>query len=163
MAKGRKRRCVQFLMLFLLLFYQKVKIRTKEASKYKADLKRMQKLYSLLNQWIVIEICGKHMEKPLEERGYKTAAVYGMGELGQRLAEKLEIGSNLTVIYGIDRNAAKISTIVPVYDLESALKLSKPDVVILTIYSKDEGLLNALRTGFSCPVMRLEDLLNETK
>lgn len=151
------------LLLLLFIFYQRIKIKTKEALKYKDDLKRMKKLYAVLNRWLVLEICNKNIGEILEKKGYRTAAVYGMGELGQRLTEKLETGSKMEVLYGMDRNAQIISALVPVYRLEEALKFGEPDVVILTAYSRDDSLMNRLQAGFSCPIIRIEELLNEAE
>lgn len=152
---------VLFFVSFLL--YINLTVKKKEALEYKKNLKRMQQLYATANKWMRLELCKKDFSKILIKRGYKTAVIYGMGELGQRLLEKLELCNGIHVLYGIDQNADNISTIIPVYQLEKALRLNAPDVVILTMYSKDDSLTEKLQKAFMCPIWSLEELLNEAE
>lgn len=159
--KMDRKALVLFFVSFLL--YINLTVKKKEALEYKKNLKRMQQLYATANKWMRLELCKKDFSKILIKRGYKTAVIYGMGELGQRLLEKLELCNGIHVLYGIDQNADNISTIIPVYQLEKALRLNAPDVVILTMYSKDDSLTEKLQKAFMCPIWSLEELLNEAE
>lgn len=163
MGKKKMDRKAMGLLFVSFLLYINLTIKKKEALEHKKNLKRMQRLYATANKWLRLELCKKDFGKILTEKGYQTAVIYGMGELGQRLLEKLELYKSIDVLYGIDQNADQISAIIPVYQLEKALKLNAPDVVILTMYNKDEHLSNMLKEGFKCPVWSLEELLNETE
>ena len=147
--KMDRKALVLFFVSFLL--YINLTVKKKEALEYKKNLKRMQQLYATANKWMRLELCKKDFSKILIKRGYKTAVIYGMGELGQRLLEKLELCNGIHVLYGIDQNADNISTIIPVYQLEKALRLNAPDVVILTMYSKDDSLTENCKKHLCVP------------
>lgn len=163
MRKKKMDRKALVLLLVSLPLYINLTVKKKEALEYKKNLKRLQRLYATANKWLRLELCKKDFSKILEKRGYKTVVIYGMGELGQRLLEKLELCNSIHVLYGIDQNADQISAIIPVYQLEKALQLNAPDVVILTMYSKDDSLTDKLQKTFMCPIWNLEELLNEAE
>lgn len=58
--------------------------------------------YQLLNQWLVYRQQGRSAAEYLEKKGYRSAAIYGMGLLGERLFDDLR-GSAVEVRYGIDQ------------------------------------------------------------
>lgn len=141
--------------------YMCLKMEKKKVFEYKKRLKKIQKLYMITNKWLSIEICGKKIDEIIIKNGYKKIALYGMGDLGQRLSEKLGISEKVDVLYVIDQNAENMSMIVPVYPLEKALQLEEPDLIIITAYCSDNCLVNLLRKNFLCPVWTIEELLNE--
>ena len=68
---------------------RKIKSQEKEVEKYRA-------YYNMLNQWMVLKQEGKSLEKYFIDNGYKTVAIYGMGEMGNRLYEELK-GTSIEV------------------------------------------------------------------
>ncbi len=149
------------LVLLLTVCYICLKMKTKEIWGYRKKIKKIQKLYMIANKWLSLEVCGKQLDGVIAQNGYKTIALYGMGDLGQRLSEKFNVSEKVDVLYAIDQNAENLSMILPVYSFEEALQLEKPDLIIVTIYCSDGSLVDLLRKNFSCQVWTIEDLLNE--
>lgn len=150
-------------LFFLIMLFINFKAKEKKILEYKKSLKRMQKLYAVANHWLSLEICHRDFMKLLLNKKYKKIVIYGIGELGKRLIEKIEVNENVDVLYGIDRNADDIQTIIPVYCLEEVPLINSPDAVILTTYCENKTLSNKLQEKFQCPVINIEELLDETK
>lgn len=155
----RKRILVLFGSI-LVVMHTRYLILKKERHELKKDLRRMHKLFSIADRWLLLEISGDKIGKKIERKGYKTAAVYGMGELGIRLIEELKQNTSVEVLYGIDRNAERISTYLPVYRLEDIHKHPHPELVVITAYGIDEGLKDNIRDAVGCDVMIIEEFIN---
>ena len=110
------------------------------------------------DQWLRIRQEGKTLVEYFEKNDYKTVAIYGMKELGERLYDELE-NSGIEVRYIIDKNAdsiyADVDVITPDDDLEPV------DVIVVTaIYYFDE-IEEMLSEKVDYPVVSLEDILYE--
>lgn len=131
------------------------KARDKINDGYKLADKHLS-LYLMMNQWVRVKQEGKHLASYFEKNGYKEIAVYGMSYAGETLVEELK-GSNITVKYGIDKNAAKIyadfDVVAPEEELESV------DAIVVTSITFFEEIEEALSEKVSCPVISLEDVL----
>lgn len=119
---------------------------------------KVHKLYMALDQWLQVRQEGKTLVDYFKRQNYKTVAIYGMKELGERLYDELE-GSGITVCYVIDKNAdsiyADVEVVSPDDDLEPV------DVIVVTaIYYFDE-IAGALKEKVDYPVVSLEDILYE--
>ena len=68
---------------------------------------KVHELYMAFDQWLRVRQEGKTLVEYFEKEGYKTVAIYGMKELGERLYDELQ-GSGITVEYIIDKNADSI-------------------------------------------------------
>lgn len=132
----------------------------KERHELKKDLRRMHKLFSIANYWLLLDIGGDKLGMKIEKKGYQTVAIYGMGELGIRFIEELKLNTSVNVLYGIDRNADRISTYIPVYKLEDIQKKQSPELVIITAYGIDEWLKDNIRKAVGCDIVSIEELIN---
>ena len=81
------------------------------------------------DQWLRIRQEGKTLVDFFEKNDYKTVAIYGMKELGERLYDELE-NSGITVKYIIDKNADTIYADVDVLTPDD--ELEPVDVVVVT-------------------------------
>ena len=120
--------------------------------------KKVHELYMAFDQWLRIRQQGKTLAAYFERNNYKTVAIYGMKELGERLCDELK-DSGIDVRYGIDQNAdsiyADVDVITPDDDLEPV------DVIVVTaIYYLDE-IEEMLSEKVEYPVISLEDILYE--
>lgn len=115
-------------------------------------------LFLMMNQWVKIKQEGKKVSDCLEERGYKTIAIYGMSYAGERLLDELKSGG-VTVKYGIDKKADGIYSEIDVISPDSALE--QVDAVIVTSIFFIDDIEKALSEKLSCPVISLEDILYE--
>ncbi len=92
--------------------------------------------YNMLNQWLILKQEGKSLEKFFVDKGYKSIAIYGMGEMGNRLYDELK-ETSIDVKYAIDKNAASTYSELEVYDLEQDLPEVDAVVVTATFAFKD--------------------------
>ena len=96
-------------------------------------------IYNTLNQWLKLRQEGRSLVEYFEKNEYKTVAIYGMKELGERLYDELS-GSNIEVLYAIDKRADRIYANVDIVtpeeelfdDIEEVLA-SKVDYPIISI------------------------------
>ncbi len=114
--------------------------------------------YNMLNQWLVLKNEGKKLDKYFIHHGYKTIAIYGMGELGNRLYEELR-NSEIEVKYAIDKKADSTYSELDVYNLEDGLE--EVDVVVVTAIFDYEKIEEELENVLSYPIISLEDVVFE--
>lgn len=97
---------------------------------------KFKSYYNMLNQWLVLKQEGKSLEQYFVENNISTIAIYGMGEMGNRLYDELK-NSNIEVKYAIDKNADSTYSELEVYELEDSL--DEVDAIIVTaIFAYDE-------------------------
>lgn len=135
---------------FLLLCNKFQKIHLKETN---AKYDKFKKYYQILNCWIASENRNAtSIEKYFIQNGYKKIAIYGMGEIGTRLFEKLK-GSEVKVCYFLDEKADdtnfEIDTI-QVHSTEDISILEKVDAVIITPIHQYEEIVKKLLTIEKC-------------
>ncbi len=119
---------------------------------------KVHELYMAFDRWLQVRQEGKTLVEYFERRNYKTVAIYGMKELGERLYDELA-GSGITVCYAIDKNAGSIYADVEVVPPETDLE--PVDVIVVTaIYYYDE-IEEVLSLKVDCPIVSLEDILYE--
>ena len=119
---------------------------------------KVHELYMAFDQWLRLRQEGKTLVEYFKQNDYKTMAIYGMKELGERLYDELE-GSGVTVKYVIDKNADAICAEVDVVTPDQ--KLEDVDVIVVTaIYYFDE-IEEMLSEKIDCPIVSLEDILYE--
>ncbi len=119
---------------------------------------KVHELYMAFDQWLRIRQEGKTLVGFFERNNYKTVAIYGMKELGERLYDELQ-GSDITVKYIIDKNADTIYADVDVVTPDD--ELEPVDVIVVTaIYYFDE-IEEMLGGKVDYPVISLEDVLYE--
>lgn len=121
-------------------------------------LNKFRSYYNILNQWILLKQEGKDLTEYLVKNGYKSIAIYGMGEIGSRLYTELK-NSNVTVLYAIDKNASSSFTDLEVMDIEA--KLPKVDAIIVTTVFAYDDICNQLQLKIECPILSLEDIMYE--
>lgn len=123
------------------------------------DTKRkMVSYYFLFNQWLIVQQSGKTLAEYFEKNNYKTVAIYGMKEFGERLYDELS-QSNIVVKYIIDKNAETIYADVDIVTPE--VPLEKVDVVVVTATYYFDEIEEMLCEKVDCPVISLEDVLYE--
>lgn len=116
-------------------------------------------LYLLMNRWVKLKQKGINLSKYFEKNGYNRIAIYGMSYAGETLAEELK-GTNIEVAYGIDKNAENIwINNIDILPLEN--KLDAVDAVIVTAISSYDSIRALLSKKFVCPIISLEDILDE--
>lgn len=119
---------------------------------------KVHELYMAFDQWLRIRQEGKTLVEYFERNDYKTVAIYGMKELGERLYDELQ-DSGVTVRYAIDKNAdaiyADVDVITPDDELEPV------DVIVVTALYYFDEIEEMLSEKVDYPVVSLEDILYE--
>ncbi len=114
--------------------------------------------YNMLNQWLILKQEGKTLEKYFLDNGYKTIAIYGMGEMGNRLYDELK-GTSVEVKYAIDKNAASTYSELTVIDPDDDYE-PVDAVIVSAIFAFDE-IEGQLSGKLDCPIISLEDVVYE--
>lgn len=120
--------------------------------------KKVHELYMALDQWLQIRQEGKTLVEYFQKNEYKTVAVYGMKELGERLCDELK-DSEVTVKYAIDKNADAIYSDVDVVTPDD--ELAPVDVIVVTAITFFDEIEEMLSEKVDCPIISLEDILYE--
>ena len=115
-------------------------------------------LFQMMNQWVHVKQESKNFSSYLDAKGYKRVAIYGMSYAGETLIEELK-GSDITIAYGIDKNADSIYADIEVFTLGD--NLPDVDAVIVTAITYFDEIEEILSTKLKCPVLSLEDILYE--
>lgn len=113
-------------------------------------------LYKTSMKWLGLKQEGRQIAAYLEAQGYHAVAIYGMGYMGECLAEELSNGS-VIVQYGIDRNADQVYSGIKVYRPTDVLE--RVDVIINTTTVSNEIILKAMAVK-DIKIMRLDELLD---
>ena len=71
-------------------------------------IKKITRYYNILNKWLTLRQQQKTIVEFFEKNGYKTVAIYGMKELGERLVTELE-NTGIVVKCIIDQNTVVIN------------------------------------------------------
>lgn len=142
------------LLFFILITYciyknKKVKSQNKKINKFK-------QYYEILNFWLKATFEGKSIEKVIMQQGYKTIAIYGMGEIGQRLFESLK-NTDIEVAYIIDEGTS--------YFDELEIKnigdeLSPVDLIIITPTFDYEMISKKLSFYYQYKVCSIKDIID---
>ena len=127
----------------------------------KEHVKKLEGLLKIANQIIIYDSLNRPIYKKLEQRNISSIAIYGMGDIGERIMENILLNSSINILYGIDKKGKDIKAAIPVYKMEELQGLEKPEVVILTAYSDNNILKNEIRNKMECPVITIGELLDE--
>ena len=92
-------------------------------------INKFKKYYILLDQWLSMKQTGTDILTYFKENRYEKVAIYGMGELGNRLYDELK-DTEIDVIYGIDKNSKSLYSDLKVYSLDDDFEPA--DVIVVT-------------------------------
>lgn len=115
-------------------------------------------LFILMNEWVNIKQEGKSLQSYFIKNNYRRIAIYGMGEVGTRLVKELK-NSDIEILYAIDRNAQNIHSEVKMVTIDDDLVTA--DAIVVTLTGCFDGIFDALSKRVSCPIISIEDMLNE--
>lgn len=136
------------------LFYSSKRITEKEKK-----IAKFKNYYNMLNQWLALKQEGKSLERYFVENDYKKIAIYGMGEMGNRLYEELK-GTSIEIAYAIDKNSSSIYSELDFYELED--ELPKVDVIVITATFAFDEIVKTLEENVDMEVVSLEDVVYQS-
>lgn len=106
---------------------------TKGMNTVQGKVDKFKGYYTMLNQWLILKQEGKTLEKYFVNNQYKTVAIYGMGEMGNRLYDELKDSAEVEVKYGIDNNAAGTYSEMEVKSVEECMESAIDDVDVVVV------------------------------
>lgn len=115
--------------------------------------------YNMLNQWLMLKQEGKNLESYFKANHYKTIAIYGMGEMGNRLYDELK-GTDIKIKYAVDKNSASTYSELDVVDPEDCAFEDVDCIVVTATFAFDE-IAEKLEKEVSFPIVSLEDVVYE--
>ncbi len=121
-------------------------------------VEKFKSYYSVLNQWLFIKQHGKNLEEYFVNNQYKSIAIYGMGELGNRLFDELE-NTSVEVKYVVDKEAMSAYSKVDVRELEEMT--DDVDAVVVTAIFAMDDIKSDIEEQVTCPIISLEDVVYE--
>lgn len=119
---------------------------------------KFKSYYNMLNQWLMLKNEGKKLETYFIENGFKTVAIYGMGEMGNRLYEELK-ESSIEVKYAIDKDADSVYSDLEVKNLDDDLE--KVDAVVVTAVFAFDQIVEQIEGKVGGTILSLEDIVYE--
>ncbi|MCM1425821.1 MAG: hypothetical protein NC118_04385 [Eubacterium sp.] len=128
----------------------------KRMDKMEETTDKFRCFYHLLTQWLALKQDGKNLKEYFEINEYKTVAVYGMKELGERLVEELK-DSGITIRYVVDKDINRIVTDLPKYTPDDALE--KVDVMVVTAVYYYQDIEEKMSEKVDFPIISLEDVV----
>lgn len=126
------------------------------ADKKGEKIDKFKGYYELLNQWMFLKQSGKSLVSYFEKNGYQKIAIYGMGELGNRLYEELK-DTKIKVEYAIDKNSSNVYSELIVK--QTGEELPEVDVVIVTATFAFDEIVSEIQELFTCDIISLEDVV----
>lgn len=130
----------------------------KKVHKMAENHAKLHMLYAAFDQWLRIRQEGKMLVEYFEKNEYKTVAIYGMKELGERLYAELE-GSDIKVKYIIDKNADQICADVDVITPDG--NLEPVDVIVVTAFYYFDEIEEMLSEKVDYPIVSLKNILKD--
>lgn len=148
---------IAFAVGFVLGMVLVNRIRKKQLAEQRKVTDKFSDFYQLLSHWVEMKNLGGSTVTYFEEMNYRKIAIYGMGEIANRLSEELE-NSDIEVAYGIDReicsSPARIEEVYSVAD-----ELPGVDVIVVTPFYAMGAIKKALEEKVSCPIISIEEVV----
>ena len=117
--------------------------------------KRNYTLFQNTIMWIQLKQMNKAVDVYLYNKGYRTVAIYGMGYMGQTLANDLNNGLT-KVVYGIDQYAGNLQWGIKICNPSE--QVEEVDVIINTTTTDNYQILTTMKVQ-SIPMLSLQDVL----
>lgn len=134
------------------------KIESKKLNREKVLSNKHFELFKMMTQWVKIKQEGKSLVTYFEKSGYREIAIYGMSYAGEILVDELR-DSEITVAYGIDKNADSIYSDIDIVTMDD--ELAEVDAIVVTAITFFDEIEEQLSEKVDCPVISLEDVLYE--
>lgn len=133
------------------------KIKNKKIEEKNKKVNKFKDYYNMLNQWIINLHENKTVKKYFIENGYKEIAIYGMGEMGNRLYEELIDCDGIEIKYAIDKNAGATFSKIDVFDLDD--NLPEVDLIVVSAIFEFDEIKKELSSKLNCPIVSLENVI----
>lgn len=134
-----------------------VKLVKKDTDDNTKKIMKFKTQFYMVNRWVSILQDNRNLSEYFEKNKYGKVAVYGLGTLGENLANDLKD----KVVFAIDEKAAgRDQSRFPVYSMDDVIN-EEPDVVVVTPVFAFQDIQSGCEAKFGCPVISLEDVIDE--
>lgn len=118
---------------------------------------RYQHTNLLLQHWIEALYLGHRVADYFIEEGYQNIAIYGMGDLANRLMDDFN-KSSLNVVYGIDQDVA--GTVCKIENIYSPdMELPCVDAIVITPFYVFDEIYSLLKKRTSAKIISIEEVI----
>lgn len=107
----------------------------------------------LLDRWLWLKLQNKNIKTYFEKENYHSIAIYGIGEIGNRLFEELTRTSDIEIKYAIDSIDDKVHSVLKVYSQND--ELPQVDVIVVTVDYIFEQIKEKLAKKTDCPIISI--------
>ncbi len=119
---------------------------------------KFRSYYNLCNRWIKAINDGYKLEEYFYENDYYNIAIYGMGDLGNRLVETLS-DTNVHVQYGINKDMWEAYAEIDIKGMDESEYFGDVDCIVVTPVHLYEEIKADLCEKCDCVVISLEDVI----
>lgn len=127
--------------------------------KKEGKIDKFKSYYNMLNQWLILKQEGKTLEDYFVNHNIYSIAIYGMGEMGNRLYDELKNSEKVKVKYAIDKEAGSTYAEIDVKELEDDLE--KVDAIVVTAIFAFGDISEEVNEVVDYPIISLEDIVFE--
>lgn len=127
---------------------KQIQLKNKKVDKFKD-------YYHLLNQWLIHKQEGKCLEQYFIDNNYKSIAIYGMGEVGNRLYNELK-DSKINVLYAIDESSWSAYSDIRIINIDDYKEV---DVIVVSAIFDFDNIIKEISEKVNCPIISLEDVV----
>lgn len=153
-------RIISYIVIFLVGFWKGITVSRKEAlkkiSEMYNDIQRKICLLHCTSDWLKMFQEGKNFHSYFRENKIRTAAVYGVGFLGERLIDELA-KIDVNVLYAIDLHKKGKYAGIEIKNLDE--QLLGVDVIIVTPIYDYHHIANILMEKTESAVISLEQII----
>ena len=130
--------------------------RGKELEWCQHRINKFQGYFDVTNEWLKVKKRGDNLSDYFTKNEWKKIAIYGMGELGNRLMEELE-GSEVKILYFIDKYKKENDLNISVYDITA--DLPEVDVIVVTPFFSYDEIEEQLMDKVDYPIISIEEIV----
>lgn len=120
---------------------------------------KFRRYYELYNQWLKLKNDGYKLGTFFVQNGYKKIAIYGMGEIANRLIEELE-DSSVDILYGIDKNMSQAFAEIDIVGMDERNRFDDVDCIVVTPVHVYEKIKKDLEKKTKAIIYSIEEILN---
>lgn len=156
MKKIRVISYIFFAYLVGFIYGKKKQLKKIECMNVKYD--KFRGYYYMLSHWLSLKQNEKNLKEYFQENGFKKIAIYGMGDMGERLAKELS-KTDIQVVYAIDKNIKHSDLGIEIRSIDDAT--DDIEAVVVTATFAYKMIKNDIEKKFSCPIISLEEIIYE--
>lgn len=137
-----------------------LKVENGKEADFRKKTERVDKLeayFRIYNKWLKLKNCGKSIVDYFLLCKIQTIAIYGGGEVAQRLMEELE-DSRIKISYIIDRNLKRVRCKFPVLGVND--DWPKVDAIVVTPVYAFGKIYMQLSERVNCKIISVDEIVN---